>query len=210
LPTIKVRIERTFRAGVRPLARRLSDLGIHPHFLTLVGLLLSLAAATRFAQGHFGQAGWLLLVAGLADVLDGEMARASGKGSRFGAFLDSTLDRYSEIAIFLGLMLFYLPRGGVTIVAVFLALTGSILVSYAKARAEGLGGECKVGLLERPERVAMIVLGALLGEGAFPLLLWPLAVLTHLTAIQRVVYVFLSMRRDTVGMPGETGSGAAP
>jgi CDP-diacylglycerol--glycerol-3-phosphate 3-phosphatidyltransferase len=119
-------------------------------------------------------------------MLDGAVARAAGKGSPFGAFLDSTVDRYAEILPYLGLAfafrddrLFYLP---------FLAITGSLMVSYARARVEGLGGSCRVGLLERPERIVLLFLGLILGPLALKVSLVLLAVGSHVTALQRMLH----------------------
>ncbi len=133
-----------------------------------------------------------LIVSGVCDTLDGSLARSSGKESVFGAFIDSTIDRVAELASFGALIVYYVSRGGggrFAVPLVVAALAGSFLTSYTRARAEGLGIDCRVGLLERPERVALLVLGLLLGETALFVVIACLAVLTLVTTIQRVVHV---------------------
>jgi CDP-diacylglycerol--glycerol-3-phosphate 3-phosphatidyltransferase len=172
------------RALLEPLSSALVRARVHPTTLTLIGFLLSGASGVLLGTGRVRIGAIVFLVGGIFDMLDGLVARAGGRGSRFGAFLDSTVDRYSEIVPYLGLAfhlratpIFFLP---------FLAITGSLMVSYARARIEGLGGSCHVGLLERPERIVILFLGLILGGAALKAALVVLAVGSHLTAFQRM------------------------
>jgi CDP-diacylglycerol--glycerol-3-phosphate 3-phosphatidyltransferase len=196
---MKTRIKHAARRVAHPLAAGLQKLGVTPNQVTFFGLLLTFAAAAALAQGRFGLATGLLLVGSVCDMLDGDLARLSGNASRFGAFLDSTIDRYAELALFFGAALYFAAAGAVPVVAAtFLAASGSILVSYARARAEGLGLECKVGLMERPERLVVLIVATAFGPVALTWALWGLAALTHATAIQRIVHVQRTLR----GAPG--------
>jgi len=185
------------RSVLDPVARFAADAGATPAALTIAGLVLSGLAGLALATGRFLTAALLLVLSGLCDMLDGDVARISGRVSDEGAFLDSTVDRYSEALVLLGALFYYLfrspaaPEGG-TAVAIFLALWGSLLVSYTRARAEGLGRECTVGIAERPERVVLLIVGALLGPAVMRVVLWLLVLLAHVTAAQRVVYVLRS------------------
>ncbi len=168
---------------VRPLARG----GVSPNVLTVVGFLAMVGVAGVLALGYERLGGLLIVAVGLFDALDGALARSTGKATTFGAFFDSTLDRFAEIAIYLGLL--YLYRGETAVVLlVYLAITGSLMVSYTRARAEGLGLECKVGLFTRLERLATLVIGLVLEQTVLALLV--LAVLSNLTAVQRMWHVW--------------------
>ena len=181
---------------MRPLAR----LGVQPNTITTLGFLLSLVAAAAVWQGVWPWAGVLVLVASAFDMVDGALARVSDRGTTFGAFFDSTLDRLSESAICLGLIGYFLARqDDPTVLAIALMLIGSQMVSYTRARAEGLGLSCTVGWFQRPERV--IALGVAL---LFPtdmvivlqVVIWMLAVLTLFTTIQRVFHVWQQSRQE--------------
>ena len=173
-----------FRTIFDPVASLFVQAGIHPNVLTIAGLVLSVLAGWRFWDGHLRSGALLLLLGGLFDMLDGAVARSSGKGSKFGAFLDSTIDRYAEIIPYLGLTWFL--RENALLLLPFLVITGSLMVSYTRARVEGLGGTCTVGLLERPERIALFSAGLLLGGVFLTIALLLLAVGSHWTAIQRM------------------------
>jgi CDP-diacylglycerol---glycerol-3-phosphate 3-phosphatidyltransferase len=154
----------TFRQLIRPLARVLSAIRIRPDALTVAGWILSLGAATLFALGYMKTAGAVMLFAGLFDALDGAVARESNRMSSFGAFLDSTLDRLSESAIFVGIVFFYASSARpYEALLASVAMTFSLMTSYTRARAEGLGFECEVGLLERAGRVVILSLFSLTG-----------------------------------------------
>ena len=178
-------------AVVRPLARA----GISPNKLTVIGFVLNVVTAAVLAAGHLSTGGAFLFVSGLFDMLDGALARVSSSQSTFGAFLDSLLDRYSEAAILLAIVYVFTVRGEVlAVVLVYCVAVGSILSSYARARAEGLGVECKVGIAPRPERVLILGLGLLVNTSTTIAALCLLAVLTHVTALQRLHHVWTQTR----------------
>ena len=153
-----------FRQLIRPLARVLSAIRVRPDALTVAGWVLSVCAATLFALGYTKTAGAVMLFAGLFDALDGAVARESNLMSSFGAFLDSTLDRLSESAIFVGIVFFYASSSmPYEALLAGVAMTFSLMTSYTRARAEGLGFECEVGLLERAGRVVILSLFSLTG-----------------------------------------------
>ncbi|MBM4418960.1 MAG: CDP-alcohol phosphatidyltransferase family protein [Chloroflexi bacterium] len=156
-----------------------------PNHLTLVGLILTIGVAVVIATGQLLVGGVLMIIVALFDMLDGALARVQARRSLFGAFLDSTIDRFSEAAILIGILWFEPTRemGVLTM----LVLTGSLLVSYARARAEGLGIDCEVGILPRPQRVLILAAGLISGLLVPALAL--LAVLTHITVVQRVIHV---------------------
>ena len=154
----------TFRQLIRPLARVLSSIRVRPDTLTIAGWVLSVCAATLFALGYTKTAGAVVLFAGLFDALDGAVARESNLMSCFGAFLDSTLDRLSESAIFVGIVFFYASSSmPYEALLAGVAMSFSLMTSYTRARAEGLGFECEVGLLERAGRVVILSLFSLTG-----------------------------------------------
>ncbi len=172
-----------------PLAQVLATTRITPNALTLTGFVISLGAAFLIGGGHFLAGALVLLGSGFFDMLDGAVARAGGKTTVFGAALDSTLDRYSEAALFFALLWFFLPQGStVTIVLIYAVLVGSILVSYVRARAEGLGIFGKEGFFTRPERIIVLTLGLLVNQVVIAL--WLLALLTHFTVLQRLSYIW--------------------
>lgn len=194
---MKSRIKEAGRRVLEPAARTLIALHLTPNQVTLTGLSLSFAAAAAVGLGHFRLATGLLLIGAICDVLDGSMARLTGRSSRFGAFLDSTIDRYAELALFLGYGVYFAAQGRPLDVGVTMAASaGSMLVSYARARAEGLGLECKVGLMERPERLLVLIVATAAGPAALRVALWGLAGLTHFTALQRVWHVRGLLKRN--------------
>ncbi len=170
-------------------ARLLARLGLTPNALTLIGLLLNALVAGVLALGHPVLGGVLVLVANAFDMLDGALARVSGKGSRFGAFFDSTLDRYAEALIYLGVMAWLVRLGDSwSLLAAYLSVVGSFMVSYSRARAEGLGVQGEVGWLPRPERILLLALALILHQYLLAPVLWLLAVMTNFTALQRILY----------------------
>jgi len=174
---------------IEPVAGALGRMGLTPNMLTLIGLALIFVTAVVIALGYTTLGGALFLLSGVFDALDGTLARLTNRKTRFGAFLDSTSDRYADAAILFGMMVPFLRAGQPTqVILAFVAVVGSVLVSYTRARAEGLGLECKVGLLTRLERFIIIAVG-LLFNWVTPVL-WVMAVLTNFTAIQRIVYVW--------------------
>ena len=172
------------------IARWIESTGLTPNMLTLIGFALTAAVAAVLASGQLFLGGWLLIAAALFDTLDGAVARISGKTTRFGAFLDSVMDRYSEAVTLLAIAAYYLtqPEPQLPVMLVFFAMAGSLMVSYARARAEGLGIECKEGFFQRTERIVVLIVGLIFGW-LLPVL-WILAIGTNLTAIQRIVDVY--------------------
>lgn len=188
---------------VRGLARR----RINPNVLTVIGVSINVVSGLLFGLGHFFWAGVILIVANLFDMLDGQVARRTGQVTRFGGFLDSTLDRVSDMAAFVGLMTFYARdtelHSTLNVLLAGLALVGSVLVSYASARAESLIPKCDVGFLRRPERVVLLIIGALsthpgsesLFANRMPAVLWILCVGSFWTFAYRVYHTWKELNR---------------
>ena len=173
------------RGILESIARVLQATHISPNMLTVIGFVLALVVAYVLASGQLLWGGVLMILAAVFDAFDGTLARVSNRTSRFGAFLDSTLDRYSESVIFLGLLIHYIRTDQQTeAILVVVALVGSLMVSYTRARAEGLGLDIKSGLLTRVERVLILIVGLI--SGWMLVALWLLAILTNLTALQRI------------------------
>ena len=200
-----------------PVGNFLARVGVHPHILTVTGVVLSALAGLVYCNGSFFWAAWVLVLAGSCDALDGQIARQTDKKSQFGAFMDSTLDRYSDMFPLLGLAYYFAggpafygsasgTQGGDseywTVIITVLAITGSFMVSYTRARAESLGMSCKKGLMQRPERITLLIIGSLLGAipGIGTLLmkatLIVLALSTNVTAMHRMVYVKQQLLRE--------------
>lgn len=172
-----------------PFLSALSRSRLKPNTLTWLGLAVSLAAAYTIATDRLIVAGILVLLSGFCDILDGALARATDRSTRFGAILDSTFDRVADAILLLGVAYLYLKSGNeLNVVLAFLALIGSFLTSYVRARAEGLGIACPVGLFTRAERVIILALGLFLDQLFIALVV--LAVLAFFTAGQRLVYVW--------------------
>jgi CDP-diacylglycerol--glycerol-3-phosphate 3-phosphatidyltransferase len=167
---------------------------IHPNVLTFLGLVINTWAAFLFAAGSFRWAGVVVILAGLFDMVDGRVARETNRVTRFGGFFDSVVDRYSDLALFMGLLVYYASINRFFyIVLTAIVMTGSVMVSYARARAECTIPKCKVGFLERPERVVLIIIGALFDRMA-PVL-WVIAVLSNLTVVHRMIYTWQEAKR---------------
>jgi CDP-diacylglycerol--glycerol-3-phosphate 3-phosphatidyltransferase len=190
-------LSRPLEALVRALAH------VSPDVLTITGLALNGVACAFFAlaggKGYVSPAmlrvgGVVALAAAMFDMLDGRVARLRGRETRFGAYLDSTMDRYSDMLLYLGLMILYARLDETLLmVLVWVAAFGSFMTSYARARAESLIPRCTVGLMERPERVVLLVAGAILNR--MVAVLWIIAVLSNVTAIQRVIYTYVELKR---------------
>jgi phosphatidylglycerophosphate synthase len=176
----------------KPLYSFAKKIYISPDVLTVTGFLITVLAAIFLAHDLF-LGGVLILLGGVFDMLDGMVARIHNKSTPFGAFLDSVLDRYSDALLFLGLSWYFFKHGSVIGVVLCLGtMTGALLTSYARARAEGLGKDCEVGLMERPERVVLMAFGAL--TGWIVPVMWIMLVLTHATVIQRIYHVWKVMK----------------
>src|SRR5215472_2423488 len=172
---------------------------ISPNVLTFIGLLINIVAAFFFGHAssvnagrYFFYGGLVIIGAGIFDMVDGRVARATNQVTIFGAFFDSVIDRYSDVALFFGLLVYYARANRFFyVVLVAFVMSSSVLVSYARARAEALIGTCKVGFMERPERIVLIIIGALFAKwGAMAPVLWVLAVLSTTTVIHRIQYTF--------------------
>ncbi len=167
----------------------LSLLKVNPNVLTLAGFLVTILAAVYFAKGKFVAAGCVIILAGIFDMLDGRVARTTNSVTRFGAFFDSVLDRYSDIAIFLGLMIHYAKAQRLMyLILSGLVMMGAVMTSYTRARAESLIPICRVGFMERPERLVLMIIGALSNRMA-PVL-WVMAFFSNLTVIHRIIYTW--------------------
>jgi CDP-diacylglycerol--glycerol-3-phosphate 3-phosphatidyltransferase len=183
-----------FGAIIDRIVRWLALSKIHPNVLTFMGLVINIGAAWLFAVGSFRWAGVVVLGAGLFDMVDGRVARATKQVTRFGGFFDSVIDRYSDLGLYMGLLVYYASINRFFyIVLTAIVMTGTVMVSYTRARAENTIPKCKVGFLERPERIVLIILGALTDRMA-PVL-WVIAVLSNLTVIHRMIYTWQECRR---------------
>ncbi len=193
-------IKNYFRNLLDPLVSIISYMGVSPVAITIIGILISLFGAFLVAGGKLFGGAVALAVSGLCDIMDGSLARKEEKVTLFGAFLDSTGDRVSELAYFGALVIYYVSKTPANIFYVSLALialSGSLLTSYARARAEGLGVRCEVGLIARPERIVLLILGLVFGGFPLIVIIVILAFLTVFTFIQRVVHVGkLTMGKD--------------
>ena len=174
-------------------------LGIHPNVLTLIGVLVNVAAAWLLALDRFIAAGVVMIIANIFDFIDGKVAHLTRRESEFGAFWDSTLDRFSDLALLTGLIFLYSKLGRTDYVMVAaLALIFSIMTSYARARAESLVERCKVGFMERPERIVLFMIGAFTNRMAA--VLWVILVLSVLTVADRIYYTWRALS-DEQGAP---------
>jgi CDP-diacylglycerol---glycerol-3-phosphate 3-phosphatidyltransferase len=177
------------------IVKGLSWLRVNPNILTFTGVLISLWAACEFGYGHFRRGGWVVILAGLFDMLDGEVARASRTDTPFGAFYDSVIDRYSDMMILQGLMVYYARKQMLGyVVLVGIVFMGAVLTSYARARAESLIPSCKIGFMERPERIVLLIIGGLANR--MEAVLWVLAVLGNWTVINRIYYTWKELPKE--------------
>jgi CDP-diacylglycerol--glycerol-3-phosphate 3-phosphatidyltransferase len=182
-------IGKTFGTVINGIVSALALSRVHPNVLTFLGLVINIWAAFLFAAGKFRVAGFVVIGAGLFDMVDGRVARETNRVTRFGGFFDSVIDRYSDLAVLVGLLVYYASINRFFyIVLTAIVMTGTVLVSYTRARAENTIPRCKVGFLERPERVVLIIIGALFGRMA-PVL-WVLAILSNVTVVQRMLYTW--------------------
>ena len=183
------------RGIVDPIARLMNWAGVSPNAITLIGFTCTSAVAAVLAQGHVRLAGLLLIPASGLDAIDGTLARMMNRATRFGAFLDSTMDRYSETVLLMGALIYFQSQGASTEVILCCAtLVGSQMVSYARARAQGIGVDVKDGLLTRFERTLVLIAGLIFNE--LTITLWVLAVFTNLTALQRIWLVWRKTGQD--------------
>ena len=179
---------------IRLIVRGLALSRIHPNVLTFLGLVINIAAAYLLAVGQFRWGGVVIIGAGLFDMVDGRVARETHRVTRFGGFFDSVLDRYSDLALLVGLLVWYgsINRSSYVVLTA-IAMIASVMISYTRARAENSIPACKVGFMERPERVVLVIIGALFDRMA-PVL-WVLAVLGNLTVIHRMIFTWQEAKR---------------
>ena len=180
---------------------------ISPNVLTFMGLVINTVAAVLFGYANgedqprmFLYAGLVIIGAGIFDMVDGRVARATGQVTQFGAFFDSVIDRYSDVALYFGLLVYYARANRFFyVVLTAVVMTSSVMVSYTRARAESLIGQCKVGFMERPERIVLVIIGALFNRMA-PVL-WVIAVLANVTVIHRIVFTYRQTKHLDARVP---------
>jgi CDP-diacylglycerol--glycerol-3-phosphate 3-phosphatidyltransferase len=176
------------------IVRALALSKIHPNVLTFIGLLINVGAAVLLGTGQFRTAAYVIIGAGIFDMVDGRVARETNRVTRFGGFFDSVLDRYSDLALLMGLLVWY---GTINrpfyVVLTAVVMAGSVMVSYTRSRAENTIPTCKVGFMERPERIVLVIIGALFDRMA-PVL-WVIAVLSNLTVIHRMLFTWQEAKR---------------
>jgi phosphatidylglycerophosphate synthase len=194
---------RACRVLLHAIVRGLALTRISPNFLTFIGLVINIIAAILFGYANsanyqrlFLYAGLVIIGAGIFDMVDGRVARAINKVTTFGGFFDSVIDRYSDVVLFFGLLVYYARAGHFFyLILVAFVMVSSVMVSYTRARAESLIGSCKVGFMERPERIVLVIIGALFSRwGAMAPVLWVLAVLSTITIIHRIAYTYQQTR----------------
>ena len=182
------------KAILAAIVNPLSALRVNPNILTLTGLAINIFAAVLFAKGMFLFAGGVVLFAGIFDMVDGEVARRTGRVTKFGAFFDSVIDRYSDMVLLLGLVVWYAKLDRIFYAGlVVVSLIGSIMTSYTRARAESLIPACKVGFLERPERIVLLIIGCI--SNRMGAAMWVMAALTNWTVISRICYTWQESKR---------------
>ena len=200
------------RVLLHAIVRGLALTRISPNVLTFIGLLINIGAAVLFGYASidnqrqmFLYAGLVIIAAGIFDMVDGRVARATNQVTQFGGFFDSVVDRYSDVALFFGLLVYYARANRFFyVVLVGVVMVSSVMVSYTRARAESLIGNCKVGFMERPERIVLVIIGALFNHMA-PVL-WVIAVLSNITVIHRIMYTY--QRTKAVDSQARAGTAA--
>ena len=217
---IRKAVERTFFGILQPFVDWLIRIGVRPNTITTLGTALVVVSAVCYGTGAMRWGGLFLLLSGLVDTLDGQVARGSGQATKFGAFYDSTLDRVGDGATFIGIAGYLLTAPDVAyrvpaVIVCMVSVLGSLLVSYARARAEGLGIDCKVGVAQRAERLLLLGVPALLwGAGPQALLLEAivalLTVASYITVVQRFVYVYRQTAAAPASARAAAVTGAAP
>jgi len=172
---------------------------IHPNFFTISGLVIAFISAYFYARGDLRLGGAMVLLAGVSDTFDGKIARKRKLDSKFGAVFDSSLDRYAEFLMFFGIGFYFLEKGDslsiFTAVMAFVGLCGSVMVSYVRARAEGVGYDCKVGVMQRAERIVFTGFSSLIHPYALMGVVWIIALLANITAVQRIHHVWKTERK---------------
>ena len=186
-------VKNGFLGLLQPFFRISIALEVNPNMFTTIGFFISFLSAYFFATGALRVGGALFILSGIFDVIDGQVARATNRATKFGALYDSTLDRYAEVLIFFGIAYYFIREDLLfASIAACVALGGSIMVSYVRARAEGLGFSCKVGLMQRPERITILGITALIHEYVFIGGVVFVALLSNFTAIQRIYHIWVA------------------
>ena len=191
---VSTRFADRVRGQLGPLGRIVAKTHLTPNAITIIGLILNVGVAAVIASGNLVLGGVLVLLAGGFDALDGAVARATGKTSQFGGFLDSTLDRYSEAVVFAGLLI-HLTRtdaGTIPVLLTYVTIVGSLMISYTRSKAEAIGIRGDVGIAQRLERIIILALALLVSEPVWGL--WVLAILTQITALHRILHVWWTTR----------------
>lgn len=203
-------IKKWFINFIDPFIEAIVRINVHPNHFTVLGLLISLIGALFYAKHDIRLGGLFILLGGLCDIIDGKVARRTGLSSKFGALFDSSLDRYAELFMFLGTAIYFVQKDHpLTSIMVFLALGGSMMVSYVRARAEGLGYDCKVGIMQRPERIVYVGVSSLIHPYLLEVVIWMIAILANFTAIQRMYHVWkLEKEEKSAETTGEEELGA--
>ncbi len=206
------------RVLLHAIVRGLALTRISPNVLTFLGLVINIIAAILFGYANtqnysrmFLYAGLVIIGAGIFDMVDGRVARATNKVTTFGGFFDSVIDRYSDVALFFGLLVYYARANRFFyLVLVAVVMVSSVMVSYTRARAESLIGSCKVGFMERPERIVLVIIGALFARwGAMAPVLWVLAALSTITVVHRIIYTAQQTRILDERLAAEAAAAAA-
>jgi CDP-diacylglycerol--glycerol-3-phosphate 3-phosphatidyltransferase len=176
---------------ISPIIRFCVRHRVEPNLLTTIGFFIMVGAAVAFAKDHIQLAGAILLFSGTFDIIDGKVARATGLSSKFGSFFDSTMDRFSDAIVYLGLLYLYLKEGDEKMIwVIMLAVIGALMVSYTRSKAEALKIKCSVGMFQRPERIVYLGFGGILGHTVLYWVVWLLAIFSNLTVIQRIFHVY--------------------
>ncbi len=199
-------IQKWFIGFIDPLIEFIVRFNVHPNHFTVLGLIISFVGAVFYAKHDIFWGGFFILLGGMSDIVDGKVARKSGLSSKFGALLDSSLDRYSEMFMFLGVAIYFVQMDHpYTSIMVFLALGGSMMVSYVRARAEGLGFDGKVGIMQRPERIVYVGVSSLIHPYALEVVVWMIGLLANFTAAQRMYYVWKQEKLEKAVKDDEFG-----
>lgn len=188
-------VKNWFSALISPLVNLFIRMNLHPNVFTSLSLILGAVSGLLYGMGSLRFGGLVLFASGIFDMIDGRVARESNRVTKFGALFDSTLDRYAEVFVFFGLAYYFVeikPEHMWVSIVVSVALAGSIMVSYVRARAEGLGFACKVGILQRPERIVLLGFGSIVQEWILISALILIAVLANFTAIQRLYHIWVA------------------
>jgi CDP-diacylglycerol---glycerol-3-phosphate 3-phosphatidyltransferase len=189
---------------IRLIVHGLALSKIHPNVLTFIGLLINVGAAVLLGFGKFWQAGLVIIGAGIFDMVDGRVARHTNRVTKFGGFFDSVLDRYSDLGLLMGLLVYYASiNRNFYVVLTAVVMTASVMISYTRSRAENTIPLCKVGFLERPERIVLIIIGALFDRMAQ--VLWVIAILGNITVIHRMYFTWTETQR----MEGKSSKGVS-